>query len=138
MRIIETEKKPCTNIVLKAKRYYFLICQHQMIGCCISLIMTWKKSFLMQLVYGWCNTMGKYFVALSCIIYLPWVLCFHFVAVASQIYVTIGQVRGFWSTYIISLLRSLKLSKFALWFHSTISNLLFNNLIWLFLTMFHE
>ena len=32
--------KPCTNIVLKDKMYYFLICQHQMIGFCIGLIMT--------------------------------------------------------------------------------------------------
>ena len=45
--------------MLKDKRYYFLICQHQMIGFCISLIMTWKMSFLMQWKYSWCNTMGK-------------------------------------------------------------------------------
>jgi len=45
--------------MLKDKRYYFLICQHQMIRFCISLIMTWKMSFLMQWEYSWCNTMGK-------------------------------------------------------------------------------
>jgi len=56
---IGTGKKPCTNIVLKDKRYYFLICQHQMVGFCISLIITWKMSFLMQWEYGWCNTIGN-------------------------------------------------------------------------------
>ena len=30
-----------------------------MIGFCISLIMTWKMSFLMQWEYSWCNTMEK-------------------------------------------------------------------------------
>jgi len=33
--------------------------------------------------------------------------------------------------YIIRLLRSLRLNKFALWFHNTVLELLFHNLIWL-------
>ena len=38
----------------------------------------------------------------------------------TQIDVTIGQDRGCSSTYIVRLLRSLRLSKFALWFHNTV------------------
>ena len=95
---IGIEKKPCTNIVLRGERYYFLICQHQMIGFCIGLIMTWKMFFLMQWEYGRCNSMEKIlcsFDKFSC--WSKWCMtcCFNIDSCSMQAW------RSMWYTFII-------------------------------------